>query len=129
MALSVAGCGALIRDDDALVTGSIKPQPVSLAVPQGAPPAGIAVSDWMQAKLALEGALAAKEEGASMPWENKATGAHGTATPVGALKDNKCRDFRIGIVDHRGEHWVQGEACRDTRGITLLNQVRILGQA
>ncbi len=129
LALSLAGCaGTGLRDDDALVTGSIKPLPVSLPVSQGAPPAGIASGDWIQARLALDQALAAKEAGASIPWDNKASGAHGTATPLGAVKDNKCRDFRIGVVDKLGEHWIQGEACTDAGG-TILSQVRLLGQA
>ncbi|WP_198019017.1 RT0821/Lpp0805 family surface protein [Azorhizobium doebereinerae] len=132
LTLALSGCGTLgLRDDDLLVTGSIKPLPVSLAVaaPEGAPPAGIAAGDWTQAKLALDTALSAKEEAPSIPWENKATGAHGTATPLGAPKDNKCRDFRIGVVDKGGEHWVQGEACRDGKGLVTLGQVRLLGQA
>ncbi len=61
-----------------------------------------------------------------MPWDNKVNGAHGTATPLGAVKENKCRDFRIGVVDKRGEHWIQGEACSDANG-TLLTQVRPAG--
>ncbi|MGU3494107.1 RT0821/Lpp0805 family surface protein [Xanthobacteraceae bacterium A53D] len=129
----VAGCGSLgLRDDDNIVTGSIKPTPVSLAtpvMPQGAPPEGIAASDWAEAKLALEAALESKEQAPSMPWENKATGARGTATPLGGPKENKCRDFRIGVVDAKGEHWAQGEACRDDKGVVTLNQVRLLGQA
>lgn len=117
-----------MRDDDALVTGSIRPQPVSLPISQGEVPAGIAVGDWIQARVALDQALAAKEKGASIPWDNKATGARGTATPLGAVKENKCRDFRIGVVDAKGEHWIQGEACSDANGTTL-SQVRLLGQA
>ena len=129
MALSLAGCASVsMRDDDALLTGSIKPLPVSLPVSQGEAPAGIAAADWIQARIALDQALASKEKGASMPWDNKITGTHGTATPLGAVKANKCRDFRIGVVDKQGEHWIQGEACSDANGTTL-SQVRVLGQA
>ncbi len=129
LALSLGGCaGTGWRDDDALVTGSIRPTHVSLTVPVGAPPAGIAAGDWAQAKQALDLALASKQEGASQPWDNKQTGAHGSATPLGAVKENKCRDFRIGVVDKTGEHWVQGEACSKAEG-TILSQVRLLGQA
>ncbi len=129
VALSLGGCASIgLRDDDALVTGSIKPMPVSLPVSQGDAPGGIAASDWLQARLALDQALASKEKGASIPWDNKVSGAHGTATPLGDMKDNKCRDFRIGVVDKKGEHWVQGEACTGANG-TILSQVRLLGQA
>ncbi|MFG1463519.1 RT0821/Lpp0805 family surface protein [Xanthobacter sp. DSM 24535] len=128
--LALSGCGSLLgmSDDDQLVTGSIKPQPVALSIPVGEAPQGIASTDWAQAKVALDQALKSREAGASMPWQNTVTGARGTSTPLGTVKDNGCRDFRIGVVDTSGEHWVQGEACRDGKGTTL-SQVRVLGRA
>ncbi|HQS07366.1 MAG: hypothetical protein B7Y12_11950 [Rhizobiales bacterium 24-66-13] len=129
-ALALSGCGSLLgmSDDDQLVTGSLKPQPVALSMPVGEAPQGIASTDWVQAKVALDQALKSRDAGASMPWQNTITGARGTSTPLGALKDNGCRDFRIGVVDSTGEHWVQGEACRDGKATTL-SQVRVLGRA
>lgn len=128
--LALSGCGSLLgmSDDDQLVTGSLKPQPVALSIPVGEAPQGIASTDWAQAKVALDQALKSREAGASMPWQNTVTGARGTSTPLGTVKDNGCRDFRIGVVDTSGEHWVQGEACRDGKGTTL-SQVRVLGRA
>lgn len=127
---SLPACGSLpFVDADPLVTGSLKVQPISAPVPDGPVPQGIGVSDWSHAKMALAQALQVREAGASMPWDNPSTGARGTATPLGAVKDNGCRDFRIGIVDTTGEHWVQGEACKDGKGETSLSQVRVLGRA
>ncbi|MDE1566897.1 RT0821/Lpp0805 family surface protein [Aquabacter sp. P-9] len=126
----ISGCGTLsMLDADPVVTGSLKPQTVSAPVPEGPVPQGIGASDWSHAKMALAQALQVREAGASMPWDNPATGARGTATPLGAVKDNGCRDFRIGLVDTTGEHWIQGEACKDGKGETSLSQVRVLGRA
>lgn len=127
---SLAACGSLpFVDADPVVTGSLKVQPISAPVPDGPVPQGIGASDWSHAKMALSQALQVREAGASMPWDNPSTGARGTATPLGGVKDNGCRDFRIGIVDTTGEHWVQGEACKDGKGETSLSQVRVLGRA
>ncbi|MEP9378897.1 RT0821/Lpp0805 family surface protein [Aquabacter sp. CN5-332] len=128
--MALPGCGALrLGEADPMVTGSIKVQPVSLPVPAGDAPSGIATSDWAQAKLALDQALISRDKAASIPWDNPKTGARGTATPIGASDADGCRDFRIGVVDGTGEHWVQGSACRDTKGAVSLSQVRVLGRA
>jgi len=53
------------------------------------------------------------------PWENPATGARGTITPLAAAyRDNgiECRDFLASYVHDRAEAWMQGEACRDRIG-------------
>lgn len=53
------------------------------------------------------------------PWENPATGARGTITPLAAVyRDNgvECRDFLASYVHERAEAWMQGEACRNSGG-------------
>jgi len=53
------------------------------------------------------------------PWENPATGARGTITPLAAAyRDNgiECRDFLASYVHERAEAWMQGEACRNSIG-------------
>jgi len=53
------------------------------------------------------------------PWENPATGARGTITPLAAAyRDNgvECRDFLVSYVHDRAEAWMQGEACRNGTG-------------
>lgn len=128
---ALPACGSLRLGEaaDPIVTGSIKPQPVALTVPVGDAPEGIASGDWAQAKLALDQALASPDKAASIPWDNPRTGARGTATPLGTTGGDGCRDFRIGLVDTTGEHWVQGSACKDGKGAVTLNQVRLLGRA
>ena len=124
-----AGCSGSRFEDDALVTGSITPKPVSLPMPEGAPPKGIAASDWRAAKLALDQALVSTEKDVSVPWENAETGARGTATPIGARRADGCRDFMIAVVDGRSaDQWIQGAVCRSGSSTTL-SQVRVLGRA
>jgi surface antigen len=53
------------------------------------------------------------------PWENPATGARGTITPLAAAyRDNgvECRDFLASYVHEKAEAWMQGEACRNRIG-------------
>jgi len=60
-----------------------------------------------------------EQDGASGPWENPLTGAHGTVTPVAAAyRDNgiECRDFLASYVREKAEAWMQGEACRNGFG-------------
>lgn len=128
--LACGGCStARVADDDTLITGSIRPVPATLRLPEGEAPQGIAPGDWNEAKRALDVALAAAETDISVPWENAETGARGTATPVGPRRGGGCRDFMIAVVDGRSpDRWVQGEACRGRSG-TVLSQVRLLGRA
>lgn len=130
LAFAAAGCSTVGTADDQLITGSVRPHvtPVSAPLPQGAAPKGIAEPDWAEAKAALDQALSSREKDPSIPWENKASGASGTATPIGPERAG-CRDFMISVVDAKaGDRWVQGEACRARSGF-VLNQVRILGRA
>jgi surface antigen len=50
----------------------------------------------------------------SVPWENPATGARGTVTPLAtAYRENgiTCRDFLASYVREANEAWLEGEAC------------------
>ncbi|MDQ0503926.1 RT0821/Lpp0805 family surface protein [Xanthobacter agilis] len=128
-AAACAGCGTAPLPDDDLVTGSIKPKPIALKLPLGDTPKGIAASDWLAAKLALDQALVSADADISVPWENADTGARGTATPIGAQRIGGCRDFMIAVVDGKvADRWIHGEACRSREG-TVLSQVRVLGRA
>lgn len=127
---ALGGCATVgVSEDDGMITGSIRATPAALRVPDGAAPAGIAHGDWVQAKIALDQALAAREKDVSIPWDNPATGTRGTATPVGPSRAGGCRDFMISLVDGKvADRWVQGEACKARSG-TVLSQVRVLGRA
>lgn len=128
--VACGGCSALPQGaDDDLVTGSVTPRPVALDIPEGVAPKGIGAADWVAAKLALDQALRSSEKDISVPWENKDTGVHGTATPIGEKRAGGCRDFMIAVVDgSSADRWVQGEACRAGK-VTQLSQVRVLGRA
>ncbi|MFG1478902.1 RT0821/Lpp0805 family surface protein [Xanthobacter sp. V4C-4] len=124
-----AGCSTAPLPDDDVITGSITPRPVVARAPQGAAPQGVAASDWSAATVALDQALASSEADISVPWENRDTGAHGTATPIGPRRAGGCRDFMIAVVDGKvADRWIHGEACRGRAG-TVLTQVRVLGRA
>jgi hypothetical protein len=118
--LVVCGCsntklsGMFGQDDDKPTrTGAIL-NPPSPDGP-GLPPA----SDLAYAKVAAAEVMKSGGKDASLPWENPASGARGTVTPVatayrvdGAL----CRDFIASYVADGSEAWMEGEACRATRG-------------
>jgi surface antigen len=128
--LASAGCATVPAPDDDLITGSVHPRvtQASAPLPEGSAPKGIAEADWAEAKAALDLALRSPDKDPSIPWENKASGASGTATPIGAARAG-CRDFMISVVDAKaGDRWLQGEACRARAGY-VLSQVRILGRA
>lgn len=128
VAATCGGCSTTAGlDDEALVTGSI--HAASLPVPDGKAPHGIAAGDWLAARRALHEALSGQQRDASVPWENAATGARGTATPIGPAREGGCRDFLIAVVDGKvPDRWISGAACREGSG-TVLSQVRLLGKA
>lgn len=81
--------------------------------------ANVHPADWSLAAAALREALAKNEEGASIPWQNPATGARGTVTPVASsyVQDGfACRDFLASHVGSGRESWFEGTACRIHRG-------------
>jgi hypothetical protein len=90
------------------VTGSIAPKPpiLSRALDQ---------EDWRRASAALGVALDPQGGGASVNWDNPATNAKGSFTPVGQAYpvDGKiCRAF-VAEVGVKGAHeQLQGTACR-----------------
>ncbi len=54
-----------------------------------------------------------------MPWENPASGARGTITPLAnayRMEGAVCRDFLASYVAEGSESWMQGEACRAGKG-------------
>ena len=57
---------------------------------------------------------------ASAPWENPRTGARGTVTPIATAytQDGQtCRDFLASYVQGSAQSWMQGEACKQDKGI------------
>jgi surface antigen len=95
------------------VTGSVeRTVATSAALP--------AEADLVFARKAIVDVLTHGTKVISSPWENLATGARGTVTPVASnyAKDGvTCRDFLASYVRREGaEVWMQGQACRPKQG-------------
>jgi surface antigen len=112
--LSSSGC-AMSRFGDsfdsmfgAQVTGSIR-----------ARREGPTESDLAFARDAASDVLTKGEKYASQPWENPATGARGSVTPLAQAYSSDgrtCRNFLASYVNGRSEKWLQGAACQSGRG-------------
>ena len=80
-----------------------------------------AEGDLAIARAAASEVLSKGGRDTSVPWENPATGARGTITPLAQAYRQEdgttCRDFLASYVKNGSESWLQGEACRATRGI------------
>jgi surface antigen len=112
--LSSSGC-AMSRFGDAFdsmisprVTGSITGRPQ-----------GPTDSDLAFARDAASDVLTKGEKYASQPWENPATGARGSVTPLAQVYSSDgrtCRNFLASYVNGRSEKWLQGAACQSGHG-------------
>jgi surface antigen len=119
--LAGAGCSTNVKlgamfgkdDDKPVQTGAI----LSPGSPEGTglPPA----SDLAYAKVAAAEAVSRDDKDTSLSWENPASGARGTVTPLAAayrVEGELCRDFLASYVTEAEESWLQGEACRASKG-------------
>lgn len=120
VALAAGGCSLSGPFDSVFgsgsdVTGSITPPPGSKEADELPPAADLAF-----ARAAVKEVLTRGGKDASQPWENPATGARGTVTPIAqayANGDQTCHDFLASYVNGPKEAWLQGEACRPRKGI------------
>jgi surface antigen len=103
--------------------GSSKPDQTSSITP---PPGAKAVSelppahDLAYARAAASAVLDRGEKNASAPWENPRSGARGTVTPIASayVQDGQtCRDFLASYVNGSDQSWMQGEACKQGKGV------------
>lgn len=76
--------------------------------------------DLAYARAAAAEVLTTGSKDSSRPWENPATGARGTVTPIKASYSQDgftCQDFLASYLrEGNNEAWLQGEACRVHRG-------------
>ena len=129
LALAAGGCsyrmesltGKLKADAaDPDITGSVAS---SLAMQ---PMAELAEADLVIARATVNEALNKAGKDTSVPWENPATGAHGTVTPLARsyVQDGQtCHDFLVSYVTKGSESWLQGEACRRGHGSWQVRQM------
>jgi hypothetical protein len=118
VALAAGGC-SLSQFDSIFpsgsdTTGSITPPPGAKAADELPPAADLAFARAAVKEVLLRGA-----KDASQPWENPATGARGTVTPIAqayANGDQTCHDFLASYVNGPKEAWLQGEACKPRKG-------------
>ncbi|MDP2410068.1 MAG: RT0821/Lpp0805 family surface protein [Pseudolabrys sp.] len=95
-------------------TGSIAPAP--LPKETGVQPSD---ADLAYTRAAASEVLRRGGKDASMPWENPASGARGTVTPIASaytVEGRTCRDFLASYVSGTSQSWMQGEACREKKG-------------
>ncbi len=77
-------------------------------------------SDLALARNAATAVLTKGTKDASQPWENPATGARGSVTPVASAypgdQGRTCRDFLASYVNGDTQSWLQGAACKSGHG-------------
>lgn len=95
------------------VTGSVAP---AQAESGGDRPTA---ADLAFARLAVSDVLTRGAKDSSQPWENPATGARGSVTPIASAysaEGRTCRDFLASYVNGTSESWLHGAACRADGG-------------
>lgn len=109
---SVAGQAQSSKSQDQSQASQAHASVLPAALDGGAQPSA---SDLAYARAALSDVLSRGGKDASAPWENPATGARGTVTPIASAYSQNgrvCRDFLASYVKPGSESWMQGEACR-----------------
>lgn len=107
---SIGRGGGFAQFEDKDFTGSIAPKPVSTTPTE---------SDLAFARNAASDVLTKGGKDSSQPWENPATGARGSVTPISSAyvsEGRTCRDFLASYVNGNAESWLQGAACQSGRG-------------
>jgi surface antigen len=76
-------------------------------------------TDLAFARTAASDVLTKGDKDSSQPWENPASGARGSVTPLAAAyasEGRTCRDFLASYVKGRSESWLHGAACKSAQG-------------
>ncbi len=121
---SAGGCSFSYQLGSLLGNDANRPGQTMLAAAASQPavPAAgkLGEGDLVHARAAVVRALAKGGTSGSTPWENRATGARGTVTPITSAKSENgsfvCRDFLASYVRDGSETWLKGEACRVRSG-------------
>ncbi len=121
LALAVGGCSlsgqfdSVFGGDKSDQTGSITPPPGAKQVSELPPDA-----DLVFTRAAISEVLGRPSNDASVPWENPRSGARGTVTPIASAYTEggqTCRDFLASYVHGSSQAWLQGEACKQHKGV------------
>jgi surface antigen len=84
-------------------------------------------SDLAFARNAASDVLTKGDKDSSQPWENPETGARGSVTPLAEAYSSEgrtCRDFLASYVNARSESWLQGAACKSSKGRWEIHSLR-----
>jgi surface antigen len=106
---------AQMEDNAKDLTGSIAAMTPTLTAASSGP----TELDLALTRTAASDVLTKGDKDSSQPWENPATGARGSVTPLAAAyaSDGRtCRDFLASYVKDRSESWLQGAACKTAQG-------------
>jgi 17 kDa outer membrane surface antigen len=130
LAAVTSGCSYKIES----LTGHDKGEQIASPRPSSAPkPNDQSVSpaenDLAYAKAAATQVLASPAKDASAPWENPATGARGTVSPIADAYTQDgftCRDFLASYIRDGAKSWLQGDACRIHQGKWTVRKLRPL---
>jgi len=133
---ATSGCSLSYKLDSFMGKGDKSEQSAALHSAPAAQPAQTSAatattndSDLVYAKAAAVAVLGRSEKNASQPWQNPATGAHGTVTPTADAYTQDgflCRDFLASYVRDGSESWLQGDACRIHQGKWTVRKLRPL---
>ncbi len=135
-AFAVAGCSYRLSslsskvDADLLPTGSlvqpVRPPGQGAQVADASPPPE---EDLAYARAVASDVLARAGKDASVPWQNPQTGAGGNITPLATSYREgglPCRDFLTSYVHDGSQDWLQGAACRTSRGTWEVKRLKPL---
>ena len=120
LAVACGGCSmsgqldSVFGGDKSDQTGTITPPPGAKQMTELPPDADLAFT-----RAAVSDVLNRPND-ASVPWENPRSGARGTVTPIASAytQDGQtCRDFLASYVQGTSQAWLQGEACKQHKGV------------
>jgi len=121
LGLACAGCSMsgqldsmFASSDKTETTGSITPPP---GAKSGELPPD---NDLVFTRAAVSEVLNRGTKDASAAWENPRSGARGTVTPIASAYSaggQTCRDFLASYVQGTSQAWMQGEACKQDKGV------------
>jgi surface antigen len=133
-ALAVAGCSSYPLDSLFSKHESDMDQTGSISRPRGEAERPADASQPPEADLAYARAAAAQmlarvAKDNSVPWQNPNTGAGGNITPLAASYTEggvPCRDFLASYMRGGSQAWLQGSACRTSRGEWQVKSLKAL---
>ncbi len=129
LAMACGGC-SLSGQFDSVFGGSNKSdQTGSITPPPGAKQASELPpdSDLVFTRAAIREVLGRAGNDASVPWENPQSGARGTVTSIASayIQDgHTCRDFLASYVQGSSQAWLQGEACKQPKGVWEVRTIK-----